>query len=176
MLDLGFSFFRTDEGEAGGAGTGVEFNVNRLSLTDGAVLKPDDEREPTVVDRGPGLEQRPRPRRMAGHERFLAFAEHEDPALLRNAGLTASELSVPRANGGNGSRLLDSAHLDSVASQRAACAAASARFGAIPRLVCCGGFKSLGLMKHPKVSVFELTGNGMPAYAGTQSGKRGLRR
>jgi len=113
---------------------------------------------------------------MAGHERFLAFAENEDPAKLRKAGLTASELSVPRANGGNGSRLLDSAHLDLVASQRAACAATSARFGAIPRLVCCGGFKSLGLMKHPKVSIFELTGNGAPADAGTRSGKRGLRR
>jgi hypothetical protein len=82
VLDLGLSLFRTDESDAGGAGTGIEFNVNRLSHTDAAVLKPDDEREPTVDDRGPEFEQRPGPRRMAGHERFLVLAEHEDSALL----------------------------------------------------------------------------------------------
>jgi hypothetical protein len=80
MLDFRVVGFRTDNSDAGGAGAGIEFHENRLGRACCAVLKPDDKREAAVDDRAARVEQRPRPGRVAGHERLLILAEHKDSA------------------------------------------------------------------------------------------------
>lgn len=76
------------EGEAGGARTGVEFEHEGLCLATEAGREANRERGKAVNDGSAGVEQRPGPCRMAGHERVVMSVENE------NAGVTACALAI----------------------------------------------------------------------------------
>jgi hypothetical protein len=80
VLTFGVGCIRTGDRDAGGAGAGIEFDDHRLNRACRAVREPDDKREAAVDDRAARVEQRPRPGRVAGHERLLILAEHKDSA------------------------------------------------------------------------------------------------